>query len=425
MKLSDLVLTANRNLFRAKLRTLLTVTAVFVGSFTLTLTNSAGDGLNDYIKKQVRNYEGESVLFVHKKSPEDSQANLGVKVIEYREETKNAAEIDPRNATVSVSQIEGLAREFPEVQTFTPNYDARAEYVTLDGNRKYVTRVTGVVKGMSQKIDAGGQIDGDGQIVLQYEVAKVFGLDFSNLIGKEVLLGYKVGNPPRMFTEKLRVVGVATPGFMISSLSSIDLATARKMYETQKKDSPDYDRFANFSLQLNSADPQKVAELKRKLATKGFEAETYAEQNRRIYDAINTLRLGLNMFALISLLAASFGIINTLVIAVMERAKEVGLQRALGMGRGKVFLLFSIESILIGFWGAVLGVIIAVIVGLSVSHYLAKNYLDSFAGYQVVVFTPESIAFVISLICAIAFIASVFPAVRASRLNPIEALRYE
>ncbi|MGH9843998.1 MAG: ABC transporter permease, partial [Blastocatellia bacterium] len=116
-----------------------------------------------------------------------------------------------------------------------------------------------------------------------------------------------------------------------------------------------------------------------------------------------------NVFAFISLLAASFGIINTLVIAVMERVKEIGLQRAMGMGRGKVFLLFSIESILIGFWGAVLGVILAVIAGLSASYYLAKNYLDSFAGYQVIVFTPASVAFVISLICVVAFIAGVFP----------------
>ena len=64
MKLWDLIKIANRNLFRAKLRTFLTVMAIFIGSFTLTLTNGLGGGLRDYINNQVKNIEGSNVLFV-------------------------------------------------------------------------------------------------------------------------------------------------------------------------------------------------------------------------------------------------------------------------------------------------------------------------------------------------------------------------
>ena len=133
----------------------------------------------------------------------------------------------------------------------------------------------------------------------------------------------------------------------------------------------------------------------------------------------------MNLFAFIALLAASFGIINTLVIAVLERTKEIGLQKALGMNRGKIFTLFSLESVLIGFWGAVLGIVSGIVIGIIVNIYLARTYLESFEGYSLFVFTPWAILFVFVLVCLIAFIAGVMPAFRASRLNPIDALRYE
>ena len=133
----------------------------------------------------------------------------------------------------------------------------------------------------------------------------------------------------------------------------------------------------------------------------------------------------MNLFAFIALLAASFGIINTLVIAVMERTKEIGLQKALGMSKLKIFFLFTLESVLIGFWGAVSGIVAAIFLGLAANFLASTYYLKSFEGYSFVVFTPSSIIFVILLVCGIAFFAGVLPAFRAARLNPIEALRYE
>ncbi len=77
MKFWDLIKIANRNLFRARLRTFLTVMAIFVGSFTLVLTNGLGDGLRNYVENQVKNIEGNNVLFIRKKfEREDEQVKL-------------------------------------------------------------------------------------------------------------------------------------------------------------------------------------------------------------------------------------------------------------------------------------------------------------------------------------------------------------
>jgi putative ABC transport system permease protein len=212
---------------------------------------------------------------------------------------------------------------------------------------------------------------------------------------------------------------------MTSMFSAIDTTTEKEIYDAQQKDSPHYNKILNFSFQLNTTDAEKIAALKRRLDEKGFNAETFADTSKRTYDAIGIFQIGLNLFAFIALLAASFGIINTLVIAVMERTKEIGLQKALGMGRGRVFFLFSLESILIGFWGAALGVVGAVILGSIGNAYAAQYFSQSFEGFNLVAFKPLSLTLIMLLICIIAFLAGVLPAWRASRLNPIEALRYE
>ena len=424
MKLKDLIITANRNLFRNKLRTLLTVLAIFVGAFTLTLTNGLGDGLKDYIEKEVKNFEGNNVLFVRRKFdlPKDSEEG---EVNEYVEQKEEAAQLDPNTVFVTAEQIEKLAKEFPEVQTFSPNYDAQAEYISLDGEKKYKNRVNAIGRGVIQKLEVGEQINSDNQIVLQYGIAKAMNADFKSLIGKDVTLGYKAGNPSTMQTKKMKIVGVATKGLMTSLFSNISLNIEKEIYDAQQKDSPDYNKLFNFSFQLNTTDAKKLEELKRKLDEKGFTADTFADRSKRTYDAIGIFQIGLNLFAFIALLAASFGIINTLVIAVIERTKEIGLQKALGMGRGKVFFLFSLESILIGFWGAFLGIAGAILIGSIGNSYASKYFFESFEGFNLVAFKPLSLFSIMLLICIIAFIAGVLPAFRASRLNPIEALRYE
>lgn len=425
MKISDLVVTANRNLFRNKLRTLLTVLAIFVGAFTLIITNAVGDSLKDYIEQQVKNFEGAQVLFVQKKvEAEDDGPKLG-SAIEYKEEPPATEEIDPKTRYVTHSQIEKLSGEFPEVVSFTPNYPVASEYVTLDGQKKYVTFVNAMARGMTQKIATGSQISGDGQIILQHAVAKAMAEDMNSLIGKEVTLGYKAGNPRQMQTMNLKIVGIATKGLIEVPISGIDPATEKKIYEAQQKDSESYNKFRGFALELNTGDAEKIKEVKKTLGEKGFEALTYADQNKRIYDAIGIFQIGMNLFAFVSLLAASFGIINTLVIAVMERTKEIGLQKSLGMSRAKIFFLFTLESVFIGFWGAVLGIGAGVAVGTIASSLASQYFMESFEGYRFLLFTPVSIVWVTLLICGIAFVSGVLPAFRASRLNPIEALRYE
>ena len=133
----------------------------------------------------------------------------------------------------------------------------------------------------------------------------------------------------------------------------------------------------------------------------------------------------LNAFAFIALLAAGFGIINTLLMSVQERTREIGLMKAMGMSSGKIFALFSLEAVFIGFLGSAIGAVVAMGVGSLVSSVLAGGFLSGLAGLQIVAFTPLAILQVLLLVMGIAFVAAVLPASRAARQSPIDSLRYE
>ncbi len=406
----------------------MTVMAIFVGSFTLVLTNGLGDGLRDYVDKEIKNTEGANVLFVRKKIERKGEQLNPDEPVEYKEKSQDEAglNIDQDTMTISQDQIEVLRNEIPEVKTITPRYWVKGEYITMNGAKKYRVFLDMLSEGVTQKVEAGKTIDGANQIMLPLNIAKAYDENLNNLIGKTATVAYKVSDKTaEIKTLQLRIVGVLTKGMIANLRSFVDAETAKRIYEDQNQQSDDLNQFSNLTLQLNTGETQKIAAVKDKLDELGFTADSIADQQKRAYDGVAILQIGLNLFAFIALLAASFGIINTLVIAVLERTKEIGLQKALGMGRGKIFLLFSFESILIGFWGALFGIGGGIVVGNIVNIFVARTYLESFEGYSIFVFKPLSIFLVMLLVCLIAFFAGVFPAFRASRLNPIEALRYE
>src|SRR5690606_7789595 len=131
--------------------------------------------------------------------------------------------------------------------------------------------------------------------------------------------------------------------------------------------------------------------------------------------------LVLNGFAIIALLAAGFGIVNTLLMSVQERTREIGLMKAMGMSGGKVFGLFSLEAVFIGFLGSAIGVGIGMLTGTLVSNALANSVLSGLPGLTLVAFDPVSIGSIVLAVMAIAFLAGTIPALRAARQDPIES----
>jgi putative ABC transport system permease protein len=99
--------------------------------------------------------------------------------------------------------------------------------------------------------------------------------------------------------------------------------------------------------------------------------------------------------------------------------------KAMGMGGGRIYALFSLEAIFIGFLGSAIGALVAIVLGSVASRILSRRLLADLPGLHLLQFAPASIATIILVVMGIAFLAGTLPARRASRQNPIDALRYE
>jgi putative ABC transport system permease protein len=141
-----------------------------------------------------------------------------------------------------------------------------------------------------------------------------------------------------------------------------------------------------------------------------------------VKDLMGTFESFLSAIALVSMFVAAVGIITTLYTSVMERTREIGLLKAIGYGRGTVLLMFLTESMVIGLLGGVLGLVL----GFFGAYLLIQMMPFGFGEITLTpYFVPAELARIFLMASALSIIAGLYPAWRASRLDPIAALRKE
>jgi putative ABC transport system permease protein len=117
---------------------------------------------------------------------------------------------------------------------------------------------------------------------------------------------------------------------------------------------------------------------------------------------------------------------NTMTVTLLERTKEIGIMRTLGASPNDVKYLFVSESVIVGFLGGVSGIVMGVALGLAVNLFL-NIVAGQFGGKSVSLFSfPLTfLAFIAVFSAAVGYLTGIFPAKRAAKLNPLDAIRYE
>jgi len=147
-----------------------------------------------------------------------------------------------------------------------------------------------------------------------------------------------------------------------------------------------------------------------------FEIKKSDSLLQKIEETSSSLRMGGLFISLIVLLGASIGLVNIMLVSVTERTREIGVRKALGATPRQIKVQFLIEAIVICLIGGIGGIVAGLLIGNVLSVYMgAKEF-----------FTPWIWVFIGVLLCVIVgVISGIFPAIRASKLDPIESLRYE
>lgn len=147
-----------------------------------------------------------------------------------------------------------------------------------------------------------------------------------------------------------------------------------------------------------------------------FKVEKYKTMEEQLEDISATLRIGGFVIGLITLIGASIGLMNIMLVSVTERTREIGVRKAIGANAAKIRRQFLIEAIVICMFGGIGGVVLGVAMGNVISRIFNANKF-------VIPWEWMLLGFAVTLV--VGLISGYYPAMKASRLNPIDALRYE
>jgi len=423
MKFKDILATAASNLWKNKVRTTLTVLATFIGAFAIALTSGLNIGVSDFINAQTSGLGAKDVILVNSLEDTDGDSEEGPKKYDPDINTDDWGFILLNDSDIQkLKKIEGVK----DVRAIE---DAQFDYIQGTNNDKYVFMGSEIIPGLEVRMEAGKQVTASAdrnEITIDEDYVKALGYkNNEDAVGKEVTLGVTSATGDQKELKAI-IAGVREKNVIINGGAEwISEKLNKEAIEINQDGLPDTLKGKYWGLGVVAHDENDVEKVKEEIEKAGYQAMTLEDQIKQIMVFVNAITGSLILFGAIALIAATFGIVNTLFMSVQERTREIGLMKALGLSRGKVFAIFSWEAALIGFFGALIGLLSAMGIGLIINNLASQSFLEGLPGLTLIKFEIIPSMIIILLIMFIAFIAGALPARRAAKLDPINALRSE
>lgn len=382
-----------------RMRTFLTILGIGIGIGAILFLVSLGYGLQRALLSQITS----------------SDALLSLDVVQGE---KTAA---PLNAHLAET-----IKKFPEVDEVEPMVSARGQISYRD------TTVDVVINGSSQRFlrfsnirsSAGGEFSDDRkEIMVSEAISESLNIEEGNaLIGAEVNLSLLAANTNKEGIETLHLISQPDV-FSVIGIIEGD-ASAAVYAPTKQLIGVDFDSYSQIKIKVNNT--KDLEEVRNKVVEMGFVVAALSDVVDQANKVFNILQVILAVFGVVALAVSAIGMFNTMTIALMERTHEVGIMKSLGASRTDIMFMFITEAVIMGFLGGVAGLFIGFGAGEAVNfllNILAKNL----GGKTVDIFyTPLWFAATIVLFSTlVGFTTGLWPARRAGRLNPLEAVKYK
>jgi len=466
MKIGDLTELAARNLREAVLRNSLTTLGIAVGVASLVALLSLGVGLQQLVDRSVARAGLFDTISVRpRQSTPFGQRGGG------RRDARDATNMEPPRvlddaARKEIAALPNVVEVNPEVRfTAEARYEPNSQLVMVSG-MPASSQGSGALDGLAGNFFSGPDAE---EVIVQGDMAKRLlneGQSLDSLLGKEITLRFaqRQALPPPSeqaasdapnqavgpdeeamgfsivpSEKKFRVVGV-TPasdtgggrvGFNNSGMY-LPLAVAEKLQVVQGSDLREMSRSGTAegvryaALNVRASSPAAVAEIESSIAHMGFAAFSLIDVTRNLRTFFAIFDLFLAIFGSLALAVASLGIINTLVMAILERRREIGVLKALGAADRDVRQLFFAEAGVMGLAGGIFGVLLGWGIGRAIQFatavYLKRQGMNSPNIWSVPLWLMlGAVAFAV----VISLVSGIYPASRAAKLDPVEALRYE
>jgi putative ABC transport system permease protein len=402
MRIQDLAQLSTRMFKTNPLRTWLTILGMGVGTGAVVILVGLGFGLQQIILEQI--VFGETLL------------SLGVSAT------------GAQNLKLTSETVADFER-FPEVVDAAPlaRFPALVTYKGLTGNvfiqgvEPPYLRYAGVAA-TAGTVFTDADIEDTNSVMLSPAVLKLFGIeDPKEFIGQKV--AFRILIPAEDGTDTNTEI-VIDKEYTVRGITKEEGVLNAMMMLPELRNYVGIEEYERIQVRVDTNENLPLVE--KQLIEAGYRVTALSktvEQASKIFQGVQAV---LATFGGIALLVSAIGMFNTMTVTLLERTKEIGIMRTIGASPNDVKYLFVSEAVVVGFMGGLSGIVMGVGLGLTINLFL-NLVAGQFGGQAVTLFSfPIGFLVFIALFSAgVGYLTGIFPARRASSLNPLDAIRYE
>jgi putative ABC transport system permease protein len=402
MQVADLARLSTRMFKTNPLRTWLTILGMGVGTGAVVVLVGLGFGLQQIILEQI--VFGETLL------------SLGVSATGARNLAITDETIKKFEDTEHILDAAPLAR-YPALIT----YKGLTGNVFIQGAEPAYVRYAGVTASAGDVFTEEDLGNGN-EVMLSPAVLKLFGVeDMEAFVGQEVTFRLLV--PSEEGSDLIQEINIEKK-YRVKGITKEEGVLNAFMMLPELRNYVGIEEYDRAQVRVEASEFLDATEAL--LIEEGYRVTALSktvEQASKIFQGIQAV---LATFGGIALLVSAIGMFNTMTVTLLERTKEIGIMRTIGASPRDIKFLFVSESIIVGFLGGVSGIVMGVTLGFAVNIML-NIAAGQFGGKAVSLFSfPIPFLLFIAIFSgAVGYLTGIFPARRASLLNPLDAIRYE
>ena len=399
MRIIDVLRLSLQSFRGNKLRTILTVVGIAIGIATIFFLVALGFGLQKLSIEKIATAEALTTIEVT--SGESQVLKLNDEKVKEFEKIDGVEAVSP-SVSYSTQGIDKSTTTDLALTGINPKYSKIEEVSLIAGHSLSDTK------------------EDKKEMVISKMGASLFGFDDpEKMLDKKIKIKITIPSQNNQKEKKeveiddVQIIGVTNEDK--ESIAFVSLATLKPL----NVDSYDM-------VKVKARSQERVNEIREKIEAKGFMTSTVIDTVDQIFRIFRIIQIVLGIFGIIALFVASIGMFNTMTISLLERTKEIGIMKSLGTTDKDVWRIFLTEAIMIGLGGGALGVILGFVGGFLVNYGI--NSLAASAGGEAVSLFYYPFWFTMGIIVfslVVGFLTGIYPAKRAAKLNPLDAIRYE
>ncbi len=325
--------------------------------------------------------------------------------------------------TTSDSQFVLTALSNPSVQGVAPRVIASSSinFTNAKGvTSKYGVETVGLDPALEENTATVNDTLTSGRLGLLYQNAVILGAHVADDLGAkqgDIIVMKILDDDGMVHIRRLHVIGISQhsgfSGFDDSAI--VNIKTIRDMTGTQVNHS------TSFIVKLKDRSMGDIVKAWLQARFPKLTVQTVEEGTRGFRSSIEQVVVFINLIGYAGMIASAMGVITILTMMVTGKTRDVGVLRALGIQQSEILGIFIIDGAIIGGLGSAVGGVLGTVITL----YLQSTNVPLFGSFPLVItFTPLVLIFPISIGLMISLVASLYPAWRASRYKPAEAMRY-